>query len=302
VGSDSCPFLQILAAMAATQKSGPSLCTVAVAAAGACTLASSVGFAVCPGAIQQQSITTSNGLRGALRHGHIESNGANSTVLGLVGVGTLAAAATQAVSRRHRTAAKAALTPFERMGGADLLEMKDKRKANGFALGMVGSNYAGWGRYEFDPLALSERFPEHLPWYREAELKHGRVAMLAYVGLVVPDMVRLPIAPLDNPDLDFVNAHKMLIGPGLGEGPMWYLLLACGIFESIRFKQLGLAFEKLTIENAGDLGIQLFAPTTPEGFEQMKIKELKNGRLAMLAVSGALTQGVTYNAHHFPFA
>ena len=28
--------------------------------------------------------------------------------------------------------------------------------------------------------------------YREAEVKHGRVAMLAYVGLVVPDFARLP--------------------------------------------------------------------------------------------------------------
>merc|ERR1719162_1625396 len=171
-----------------------------------------------------------------------------------------------------------------------------------FAGGIVGSEYHGWGEYKWDPLQLSSRYSEHLPWYRESELKHGRVAMLAYVGLVVPDMVRLPIAPLDNPDLDFVNAHKMLIGPGLGEGPMWNLLIVAGILESIRFSQLGLAFEKLSIENAGDLGIKLFAPTTPEGMEQMRIKELKNGRLAMLAVSGALTQGVVWNAHHFPFA
>eukprot|EP00930_Biecheleria_cincta_P084424 TRINITY_DN738_c0_g1_i3.p1 TRINITY_DN738_c0_g1~~TRINITY_DN738_c0_g1_i3.p1 ORF type:complete len:303 (+),score=57.02 TRINITY_DN738_c0_g1_i3:44-910(+) len=288
--------------MAARQNSGPSFVTVAAAAAGACTLASTVGFAVGRGAIQQQSTTTSVGLRGAVRQGPVESNDAISTVLGLVGASTLAAAAMQAVSRRQRTAVKAALTPFERTAGPDCVEIIERRESNGFALGMVGSNYAGWDRYEFDPLCLSERWPEHLPWYREAELKHGRVAMLAYVGLIVPDMVRIPVEPLDNPALDFVNAHKMLIGPGLGEGPMWNLLLVSGILESIRFKQLGLAFEKLTIENAGDLGIKLFAPTTPEGWEQMRIKELKNGRLAMLAVSGALTQGVVWNAHHFPFS
>merc|ERR1712060_93834 len=71
---------------------------------------------------------------------------------------------------------------------------------------------------------------------------------------------------------------------------------------SLRFKQLGLAFEKLTLENAGDVGFgKGFLPKTEEGIVQMKIKELKNGRLAMLAVSGAMTQGVLFNQHHFPF-
>jgi len=35
--------------------------------------------------------------------------------------------------------------------------------------------------------------------------------------------------------------------------------------------------------------------------ESMKMKELKNGRLAMLAVGGAFTQGVAFGANHFPF-
>merc|ERR1711972_907555 len=104
-------------------------------------------------------------------------------------------------------------------------------------------------------------------------------------------------------DLDVVNAHSRLIGPGFGEGPMWWLLVVVGAIESIRFKQLGLGFEKLTLENAGDLGFgKGFLPKTEEGIVQMKVKELKNGRLAMLAVSGCLTQGVVYNVHHFPFA
>merc|ERR1711972_677749 len=103
-------------------------------------------------------------------------------------------------------------------------------------------------------------------------------------------------------DLDMLTAHNRLIGPGLGEGPMWWLLAFCGVIESFRFKQLGLAFEKLTLENAGDLEFgKGFLPKTEEGITQMKIKELKNGRLAMLAVSGALTQGILFNQHHFPF-
>ena len=56
--------------------------------------------------------------------------------------------------------------------------------------GLVGSEGA-WGRSEFDPLGFSKK-TELVPYFREAELKHGRLAMLAWVGLVVPDFVRLP--------------------------------------------------------------------------------------------------------------
>merc|ERR1719378_1882564 len=170
-----------------------------------------------------------------------------------------------------------------------------------FASGLVGSEYHGWGRYEYDPLNFSVNYPEHVPWYREGELKHGRVAMLAMVGLVVPDFVRIPIPDLESPEINAINAHSKLIY-GLGTGPMWWLLIFCGVVESIRFKQFGLAFEKLTLENAGDLDFgKGFLPKTKEGITQMKIKELKNGRLAMLAVSGALTQSMLFNQHHFPF-
>jgi len=171
-----------------------------------------------------------------------------------------------------------------------------------FAGGLSGSNYHGRGMYEWDPLELSTRYPEHLPWYREAELKHGRVAMLAMLGLVAPDFVRLPFEQCERAELDMVNAHNKLIGPGLGEGPMWWLLVFCSVIESLRFKQLGLGFEKLTLENAGDIGFgKGFLPKTEEGVELMKTKELKNGRLAMLAFSGAITQGVTWDVHHFPW-
>jgi len=172
-----------------------------------------------------------------------------------------------------------------------------------FAGGLVGTEHHGWGTYQWDPARLAERYPEHLPWYREAELKHGRVAMLAMVGLVAPDFIRIPVEPCTNGSLNILNAHKMLIGPGLGEGPMWWLLVFCAVIESARFKQLGLGFENLTLENAGDLSFgKGFLPETEEGKTLMKIKELKNGRLAMLAFSGAITQAAYFNYTHFPWA
>jgi len=204
---------------------------------------------------------------------------ATGIVLGLVAAGGARAAGAARRSRAHPAA----------------------RAAADFAGGLVGSEYHGWGEYKWDPLEISTRYPQHLPWYREAELKHGRVAMLAMLGLVVPDSVRIPLSDFEPSDLDFVNAHNKLIY-GLGQGPMWWLLVFCGVIESIRFKQMGLAFESLTLENAGDLNFgKGFLPKTEEGIVQMKIKELKNGRLAMLAFSGAITQGVVFNVHHFPF-
>ena len=101
-----------------------------------------------------------------------------------------------------------------------------------FAGGLVGSELSGFGgTYKFDPLGLSARWPEHLAWWREAELKHGRVAMLAFVGLLAPDVVRIPVESCMDPDLNFVNAHNQLI-EGLGFGPMWWLLTAVGVLLS----------------------------------------------------------------------
>ena len=241
--------------------------------AGACAVAG-LGFVGQSSQVGHHDVV--KGLRGA-QSAATPTSGYGSAMLPLVGAGAVAAGVAQRASRVGRRAEKT------------------------FAGGIAGSKLHGWGEYQFDPLGLAEKFPENLAWFREAELKHGRVAMLAFVGLIVPDAIRLPIEPLTDSSLDFINAHNKLIGPGLGEGPMWWLMCAVGAIESVRFKQLGLAFEKLTTENAGDLGLRGFAPSSAEGMESMKMKELKNGRLAMLAVGGALTQGVAFGANHFPF-
>ncbi|CAE8678609.1 unnamed protein product [Polarella glacialis] len=260
------------------------LCAMAAAAAGAFAVTSSTGFAVSRGAAGIANQHAVTGLRGATEQAPAGGS-MGSTVLGLAGIGALAAAA---VSGKVRVA---------RRGVGDIVVADDGM----FAGGLAGSKNHGFGEYQWDPVGIAGRYPQHLPWYREAELKHGRVAMLAFAGLLAPDAVRLPFDVLQNTDLDFVNAHNKLIGPGLGEGPMWWLLLGCGVLESVRFKQMGLGFEKLTLENAGDFGLKSFAPKTAEGYEIMQTKELKNGRLAMMAVSGIMTQGVLWESHHFPW-
>lgn len=169
-----------------------------------------------------------------------------------------------------------------------------------FAGGIVGSE-AAFGTFQYDPLGFSVTWPEHVPWFREAELKHGRICMVGIIGLIAQDSFRIPIPELEDPTLTILNSHNKLIY-GIGQGPMWWLLVFCAVIESKRFADLGLGFEKLTHENAGDLDFgKQFLPKTEEGILQMKLKELKNGRLAMLAFAGCITQAAFFSQPHFPF-
>merc|ERR1712039_316893 len=53
-------------------------------------------------------------------------------------------------------------------------------------------NLAGWvgEEQEFDPLGFSDTFD--MKWLREAELKHGRVCMLATVGFFAQQWITIP--------------------------------------------------------------------------------------------------------------
>merc|ERR1719412_315664 len=169
-----------------------------------------------------------------------------------------------------------------------------------FAGGLLGGESAFSSfDYNFDPLGISERCPQFLPWFREAELKHGRVAMLAWLGLVVPEVVRIP-GPEPCYTSSVVDAHKNCVGAD-ELGPLFQVFLWCGVIEMLTSFPKYTAREGLTLLNAGDfrLGVN-FLPQDPEKAKEMKLKELKNGRLAMLAFGGAITQAVL-SGNGFPW-
>jgi hypothetical protein len=70
----------------------------------------------------------------------------------------------------------------------------------------------------FDPLGVSTKID--MRWLREAELKHGRVAMLAFVGFVAPDA---GLVNLENGILaPSIAAHDASLGPYGGPlGQVW---------------------------------------------------------------------------------
>ena len=138
--------------------------------------------------------------------------------------------------------------------------------------------------------------------YREAELTHGRVGMLASLGFLVQEKFH----PLFSGDG----------GPAIQQIPnlppfMWFAMtLGIGIVEGYRVNvgwsspnEPNHVFQKLRADYVpGDLG---FDPRPqargPGRVREMQTKELQNGRLAMLAAAGFMAQeavsGDTWGAY-----
>ena len=150
----------------------------------------------------------------------------------------------------------------------------------------------------FDPLGFAEKADEvTLKRYREAELTHGRVAMLATVGFLVGEAV----------ESKTVLFNGEISGPAITHlaqvNPTFWLILGVGIAraeldradigwkepENVRFDRPGELREAYIPGNLGfdPLGLK---PEDEEEFFEMQTKELQNGRLAMLAAAGFLAQ------------
>ena len=115
------------------------------------------------------------------------------------------------------------------------------------------------GEKGFDPLGLSYWVP--MDWLRESELKHGRVCMLATLGFVATDMGF--VLPGDMHQVSSIGAHDVAVAQGS--------MTQIAIFIAI-------CFDPLQIGGGDD----------PE----MQLREIENGRLAMLAFAGIVTQAV----------
>lgn len=84
--------------------------------------------------------------------------------------------------------------------------------------------------FKFDPFQLAETYEPLLPWFKESEIRHGRTAMLAVVGFIATDFVRIPGDMYSFEAIPkTVDAHDAL----LKTGPMYQLLLWIGLWEIV---------------------------------------------------------------------
>jgi len=181
----------------------------------------------------------------------------------------------------------------------------------------------------FDPLGFADS-KSKLRIYREAELKHGRLAMLAALGWPVSEALDKPLAAaLHLPALlNFQGEAPSILNGGLQNVPPLYfpaVFVVSAIIEAyatriqkragFRSTLAALGAEDLTgldIDGDGQVGAPMmladdnylpgdlgFDPLklykgSDEDKRTMQLKELNNGRLAMIAITGyALSEFAT---------
>jgi len=137
----------------------------------------------------------------------------------------------------------------------------------------------------FDPLNLGA---DTASLYRRrcVEIKHGRVCMMAFLGMTVgPNELIAPSHQLLSPsqDLHFDDIPGGIAALGYVPAAGWLqILFVVGLHELTVAKQ---DYTKVP----GEVNTFLaFKPEDPAVFRNKQLKELKNGRLAMIAVLGEL--------------
>ena len=157
------------------------------------------------------------------------------------------------------------------------------------------------GDYGFDPLNLGED-KAALEWYQQAELMHARWAMLGVAGMAAPEILGNPFVdgPLPNcweaPFYDgyIADTNTLFV-------VQMFMMNWAEVRRWQDMKNPGSVNEDpLTGANKGDANTDvgypkgLFDPMgyakDPEKVKVLKVKEIANGRLAMVAAMGCFIQ------------
>ncbi len=139
------------------------------------------------------------------------------------------------------------------------------------------------GDVGFDPMGLSE-IQQDLTYARWAELKHGRVAMLAIVGLITEEYIHLPGAAYQNSD-PFGAVSTV------GFGVNVQIFMGIGIVELANF------YKHYDGSEPGDIGWTggLLKGKSEEQIMKAKEQEITHCRLAMIAITGATVQTLIFH-------
>ena len=143
----------------------------------------------------------------------------------------------------------------------------------------------------WDPLGLSKLYDRnfefngsmtfpHVQWLRESELKHGRCAMLAIVGIFAQGAFHIdgyPEAPWHEALKACYDKPQGIVGLGIAQISAFAMIIEGKFFPKDSW------IGQMDRE-PGDLGFDpLKLAKDAESMQAMQLKELKNGRLAMMA-------------------
>merc|ERR1712232_1014295 len=141
----------------------------------------------------------------------------------------------------------------------------------------------------FDPAGFSTDIDkEKLLFYREAEIKRGRICMSASLGFLVAERYH----PLYGGDLD---VPSVAAGKDVRLLPFWAaLFVLAGGVESQSFDRASFGAEGALEdgEEPGDVGYDPLGllPTDPKKLETIQNKEILNGRFAMISLLGMVAE------------
>jgi len=138
----------------------------------------------------------------------------------------------------------------------------------------------------WDPLNLATK--ENLAQYQEAELKHGRLAMLAALGWPAAEIIEPAVAKLTGAVDELAETGgrvPSLLNGGFEQAQIPFFLL--GTFAVAGLSDYyGTANQKALKLEPGNIGfdpLNLF-PTDKATQEKYKLAEIKHGRVAMVAI------------------
>jgi hypothetical protein len=188
---------------------------------------------------------------------------------------------------------QAAMSRMDKTSKAELKKMVEKVVVRAEGLNAQEMSGVTGPLGFFDPVGFSADIPEgKLLFYREVELKHGRLCMLASLGILVAEKFH----PLFGGNIDAPAAFAFQQTP---LEQLWQVVLAVifaaetasiGSFQPLQ--EGGAAWEMRTDRAPGDFNFDPLGlkPTDEEEFNELQTKELNNGRLAMFATAGMIAQ------------